>query len=268
MYACPICQQPLQRLGQRWSCAQNHSFDIAKENYVNLLPVQYKRSKNPGDNAEMMQARRAFLNQDHYLPLANNISQLLSSFLNRPDAQLLDLGCGEGYYTHALAQHFPELKVWGLDISKTAIRYAAKRYPSIEFSVASAYQLPFVDQSFDALVRIYAPSQASEIRRVLKPGGLFLSVQPAAKHLIELKQAIYQTPQEHDEILTPLEGFEPIEQVTLGYSLALNSVEDRLNLMNMTPFGWKLNSDQKQQLAQQLHLVSADFLIQLQRKIG
>jgi 23S rRNA (guanine745-N1)-methyltransferase len=269
MYACPLCQQPLMQESKQWVCENRHSFDIAKEGYVNLLPVQNKRSINPGDNLEMMQARRAFLDQGFYHPLIDILSSLLQSHLPN-NAKLLDLGCGEGYYTQALAQQLNttgQRRFWGVDISKTAIRYAAKREPSISFSVASAYQLPFFEDSFDALIRIYAPSEASELRRVIKPHGLLLTVQPAANHLFELKQAIYQTPRLHLEALPALEGFQLLSQQTLHYPMHFNRPDDMLNLINMTPFGWKLDNQKKQYISQTIDLAQANFLIQLQQKL-
>lgn len=271
MYTCPLCKAPLVRQAQRWACENRHSFDIAKESYVNLLPVQNKRSLTPGDNAEMMQARRAFLNQGFYQPLADYLACQLQRLLSA-EAKLLDLGCGEGYYTQSVASKLNDhagvkRDVWGIDISKTAIRYASKREPSIEFSVASAYQLPFPDHCFDALIRVYAPSEPNELKRVIKPGGYLLTVQPGAEHLIELKHAIYQTPRCHDETYSPCDGFTLMHQKNLRYTIKLNTANDILNLINMTPFGWKLTTEKKQQISQTIDLVQADFLIQLHQKL-
>lgn len=270
MYRCPLCQHPLERHGQQWSCDQRHNFDIAKQGYVNLLPVQNKRSKSPGDNADMMQARRDFLNAGFYQPLSDQLNQLFIDYLGaKSTPPVLDLGCGEGYYSARLQKALSQTtqaQVWGLDISKEAIRYAAKRDKQIQFCVASAYDLPFPDQSFDGLMRIYAPSLASEIERVTRLGGLLITVQPAANHLTELKQAIYIQPQPHDETPESIQGFELIQQHKLSYDMKLEIQSDRLNLLNMTPFGWKLNPEQKQALSHSLMKVKADFLISIQQK--
>lgn len=270
MYRCPLCQHPLEQDGQQWRCDLGHSFDIAKQGYVNLLPVQNKRSKSPGDNADMMRARRDFLNAGFYQPLSDQLNQLFMDHLGTiPTPQILDLGCGEGYYSArlqaALSQQTAS-QVWGLDISKDAIRYAAKRDKHIQFCVASAYDLPFPGQSFDGLMRIYAPSLASEIFRVTRPGGWLITVQPAANHLIQLKQAIYSQPLAHDETPESVQGFALINQHKLSYEMTLDTETDRLNLLNMTPFGWKLNHEQKQNLSQSLVKVKADFLINVQQK--
>jgi 23S rRNA (guanine745-N1)-methyltransferase len=99
-YSCPLCHAPLERRDNSFICPQRHQFDLAKEGYVNLLPVQFKRSRDPGDSAEMMQARRAFLDAGHYQPLRDAICAYLHTFA---PTDLLDIGCGEGYYTHAFA---------------------------------------------------------------------------------------------------------------------------------------------------------------------
>ncbi|BDY95295.1 hypothetical protein MUTS15_39520 [Escherichia coli] len=114
-------------------CPQRHQFDMAKEGYVNLLPVQHKRSRDPGDSAEMMQARRAFLDAGHYQPLRDAIVAQLREWLDEKATAVLDIGCGEGYYTHAFADALPEITTFGLDVSKVAIKAAAKRYPQVTF---------------------------------------------------------------------------------------------------------------------------------------
>ncbi|PLL88324.1 23S rRNA (guanine(745)-N(1))-methyltransferase, partial [Klebsiella michiganensis] len=112
-YSCPLCHAPLERRDNSYICPQRHQFDLAKEGYVNLLPVQFKRSRDPGDSAEMMQARRAFLDAGHYQPLRGAICAYLQTFA---PTDLLDIGCGEGYYTHAFAAIASHS--WGLDVSK------------------------------------------------------------------------------------------------------------------------------------------------------
>ncbi|NQZ50804.1 MAG: 23S rRNA (guanine(745)-N(1))-methyltransferase [Moritella sp.] len=255
-YLCPICARPLSAQDQSLVCEQRHQFDLAKEGYVNLLPVQNKKSKNPGDNKEMMQARREFLDQGFYQSLSdkvNSIAQQALITVNVPN--ILDLGCGEGYYTHRLAQVMAAMsdantapKIAGLDISKSAIRFAAKRYKTISFCVASAYNTPFADASQDLVIRIYAPSQDAELARIIKVGGYLLTVTPAAEHLFELKQKIYQTPEKHDMSIEPIAGFEVVEQQRLTHEITLTQAKDSKNLLEMTPLAWKMSDEQKAQL--------------------
>ncbi len=159
---------------------------MAKEGYVNLLPVQHKRSRDPGDSAEMMQARRAFLDAGHYQPLRDAIVAQLRERLDEKATAVLDIGCGEGYYTRICRCAARNHHVW-LDVSKVAIKAAAKRYPQVTFCVASSHRLPFSDTSMDAIIRIYAPCKAEELARVVKLGGWVITATPGPRHLMELK---------------------------------------------------------------------------------
>jgi 23S rRNA (guanine745-N1)-methyltransferase len=268
-FICPLCQTNLQRTSNTKICANNHHFDIAKEGYLNLLPVNAKNSKNPGDNKEMISARRAFLNSDGYLPLAEKVSELVSLYLaNCDQAQILDLGCGEGYYTARIAAKLPKpFVINGLDISKVAIRYAAKRYKNINFCVASAYDVPLADNSLDALIRIYAPSLESELQRLIKPQGYIITVTPAPRHLFELREKIYEQVNQHAEENKPLSGFSKIKQLNLNYRLAINNPQIVEDLINMTPFAWKFNPQKMLDLlAEKTWEIECDFNIEVYQK--
>lgn len=268
-FICPLCQTKLQRTNGTQICANNHHFDIAKEGYLNLLPVNAKNSKNPGDNKEMMSARRAFLNSDGYLPLAGKVSELVSAYLaDYEQAQILDLGCGEGYYTARLAAQLPEqFVINGLDISKVAIRYAAKRYKSIHFCVASAYQVPLADNSIDALIRIYAPSLDSELQRLIKPQGYMITVTPAPRHLYQLREKIYEQVNQHAEENKPVSGFSKIQQINLNYMLMMNNPQAVQDLINMTPFAWKFSQQKMLDLlAEKTWNIECDFNIEVYQK--
>ncbi|MFT6926928.1 MAG: 23S rRNA (guanine745-N1)-methyltransferase [Psychromonas sp.] len=268
-FICPLCQTKLQRIHNTQICANNHHFDIAKEGYLNLLPVNAKNSKNPGDNKEMISARRAFLNSDGYLPLAEKVSELVNEYLADYDqAEILDLGCGEGYYTASLAARLPEqFMINGLDISKVAIRYAAKRYKNINFCVASAYDVPLADNSLDALIRIYAPSLESELQRLIKSNGYLLTVTPAPRHLFQLREKIYLQVNEHAEDNSAPCGFNKIKQVNLNYLLNIDSPAILQNLINMTPFAWKFNEQKMLDLLAEKHWeIECDFNIEVYQK--
>lgn len=232
-YSCPLCHAPLTRSGNSYLCPQRHQFDQAKEGYVNLLPVQHKRSREPGDSAEMMQARRAFLDAGHYQPLRDAVSEKLRAI--EPE-NLLDIGCGEGYYTHAFAAKAGQ--TWGLDVSKTAVRYGAKRYPQVNFCVASSQRLPFDDNSMDVVVRIYAPCNPLELKRVVKPGGWVITVTPGPRHLMEMKGLIYSEIQLHAPHSEVIEGFSLVSHDALAYPMQLTG-EEATTLLQMTPFAWR-----------------------------
>ena len=248
MYTCPLCHSPLNLEPSGYACENRHRFDRAKEGYVNLLPVQYKGSKDPGDSPEMIQARRQFLNENHYQPLRSQVAELLDDYLPTASvSSIVDLGCGEGYYTSAWVKS--DRQVYGVDVSKFAIKSAAKRYPQIHFSVASGYRLPFASASLSAIIRIYAPSKSEELMRTLKPGGILITVNPAARHLYQFKELIYQEVQLHEEREETLEGFECLLDKRLHYPLTLTA-SSATQLLQMTPFAWRASEQVWQTLAQ------------------
>ena len=263
MYLCPLCQQPLLLTDNYYQCANRHSFDLAREGYVNLLPVQQKNSKDPGDNKAMMQARRSFLQAGWYAPLAKAVTTMLAPL---PAHSILDLGCGEGYYTAFIKQARPQSQLYGVDISKSAIKFAAKANRDIQFSVASAYQLPFADNSFDAIVRIYAPSKASELQRLVKTGGYVLTVTPGPQHLVQIKQAVYDSVRLHDDAVAQIDGFAHSKRQRLQFTLHFSRSEDVQALVQMVPLAWKFSAAQMQQFADGLPAISVDFLLDVYQR--
>ncbi|MFC0225611.1 23S rRNA (guanine(745)-N(1))-methyltransferase [Serratia aquatilis] len=268
-YQCPLCHQPLNFVSLQWRCENNHQFDQAKEGYVNLMPVQYKRSKQPGDSAEMMLARRAFLDGGYYQPLQQRVANLLTEVVPAEAQALLDIGCGEGYYTAAVAEQLfrsRRVAVYGLDVAKGAIRLAAKRYPKVSFCVASSHRLPFADASLDAVLRIYAPCKAEELARVVKPGGLVLTVSPGPRHLYQLKEIVYQEVKLHAEDTEQLEGFTSEMTEQLAYPMSLPG-EQAANLLQMTPFAWRASLEVHNSLATETAFAcETDFVIRLHRR--
>ncbi|CAM3620071.1 MULTISPECIES: 23S rRNA (guanine(745)-N(1))-methyltransferase [Yersinia] len=268
-YQCPLCHQPLQLNQKQWRCENNHQFDCAKEGYVNLLPVQHKGSRQPGDSPEMMQARRAFLDAGYYQPLQQRVAALLDGVLPPEAGLLLDIGCGEGYYTAAIAQQLKqrrEMQVYGLDVAKVAVRYGAKRYPEVSFCVASSHRLPFANGALDGVVRIYAPCKAEELARAVKPGGFLVTVAPGPRHLYQLKEMIYQQVQLHGENDEHLEGFDLVSHESLAYPMALPGSQ-AVNLLQMTPFAWRASVETGQQLAEmETFACETDFVIRVHQR--
>lgn len=260
-YLCPLCQQPLAQKNKQYLCENNHSFDIAKEGYVNLLPVQFKHSKSPGDNKAMVNARREFLGQGYYQPLINKLVALYQKF-GQPNGVILDAGCGEGYYTN---QHKFELnQVFGVDIAKEAVKKAAKKYQDCQFSVGTLSHLPFASHSIDWIVSIYAPILEQEFVRVLNKKGYLITVTPGEKHLYQLKAQIYQDAQLHDIDRQPITTLPFIEEVKLSYEMTLKTGQDTLNLLSMTPFAFKASEQVKQYLSKTDGFeCQADFLIRI-----
>lgn len=263
-YTCPICHNSLALHDKSLKCQNSHSFDIAKEGYVHLLPVQFKHSKQPGDNKAMVQARRDFLAAGHYQPLAERLTTLAKQYAIA-NPSVLDSGCGEGYYTNEHTKISEQ--VYGVDIAKEAIKKAAKKYKQCQFSVSSIAQYPFSNESFDWIYSIYAPLKESEFLRLLKEDGKLVTVTPAANHLFELKSLIYQTPEKHQDEKEPFNTLKLIHSEKLTYQFAMNTAQERLNLLSMTPFAFK-SSDKLINKLNELSTMSctADFHIRVYEK--
>ncbi len=266
-WTCPACNNALVFANKSWACKQRHQFDMAKEGYVNLLLAQHKNSKQPGDNKQMVNGRRAFLEQGYYTPLANRLAGLFSEYLqNRAtegDKQFFDAGCGEGFYLKHISQltnqQDADIHYSGIDISKFAVQKAAKKYADFEFAVASTFNIPLPSEQQDVVLQIFAPSSDAEVLRVLKPQGIWITVNPAANHLAELKQLLYDHPNEHKTSLATPSGFELLSQEKLGFTFTLTEPQQRENLLMMTPFYWTATEDKKQRLLLALQNVTADF---------
>ena len=263
-YLCPLCQQALSLIGKTYSCSNKHSFDQAKQGYVNLLPVQFKHSKAPGDNKSMVLARRSFLDKGFYQPLVDKMLALYQEY-GQLNAPLLDAGCGEGFYSH---QHkMASNQVYGVDIAKETIKIAAKRYQSCHFSVGTLSKLSFSDNFFAWLTSVYAPILATEFTRILKHGGYLLTVTPAQQHLYELKQLIYRQANEHDISKSEINGLKLVTEERLSYTMNFDNSDDVLNLLAMTPFAFKASTDVIEQLKNTPTFnCQADFILRLYQK--
>ena len=217
LFTCPICAAPLERGERAYACPNGHAYDKAREGYVHLLPANKKHSKAPGDDKGMAEARRRFLSGGYYGHLLAALCALGAEYAP-PGEAVLDSGCGEGYYTAGLWEALGRPPLAGIDLSKPSVRLAARRVPEGEFAVASAYHLPLADASVGLVLNCFSPLALDEFRRVLRPGGAFLYVVPAADHLWELKQVLYDQPYRNREEDVPYEGFsyervEPVEAV-------------------------------------------------------
>lgn len=252
MYICPNCQKPLTLVENTYCCKNNHRFDLSKYGYVNLLQSQKSSAKRHGDDTAMVVARRAFLQAGHYDPL---LQQLIQACQVLQDGDtLLDVGCGECYYTagiaDALKSQGKRVQIGGVDISKDALRYGAKRLPQAKLAVGSAFKLPVAQGGAHAILNVFAPSCPEQFHRVLKQGGTLIRAVPKKEHLFELKAAIYQNPYYNKEEPPVLAGFELVSQQAVEYTLALDDPEQIKNLFMMTPYYYKTSvADQQKLLA-------------------
>ncbi len=240
---CPLCGGAFMLAERLWRCVNGHAFDLAREGYINLLPAQHKHSLEPGDTAQSLASRRAFLESGHYGPLRDALISMLA--VGSPGSTLLDVGCGEGYYTSALGALVST--VVGLDIAKPAVRMAARRYPEITWIVGSGARLPLADASIDTVCSLFTPLHPEEMARVLRPHGEVLLVTPGDTHLQALRAELFERvdPHEPDKFRR---AFEPamtcVEEREVRYPLTL-SAADVGRVLEMTPYAWKARPERR-----------------------
>ena len=274
LFCCPHCAAPLERGERAYTCPSGHCFDRAREGYVHLLPANRMHSKMPGDDKGMAAARSRFLRSGYYAPLRDALCALAlahTAGLERP--AVLDAGCGEGYYTAGLYEALTAAgrrpRLAGVDLSKPSVRHAAKGLAEAEFAVASVYRLPVGDGAVDLLVDCFSPLALEEFRRVLRPEGAFFYVTPAARHLWELKQVLYDAPYPNREEAVAYEGFDYLDIVPVEARLPLPDRQTIADLFQMTPYYWKTPREGARRLAELDWLdVTAAFRIHVFRRRG
>ena len=186
-FACPICQENLTLLETSFKCCNRHSFDLAKFGYVNLAP-QIKQSANY--DKENFQNRQQILEAGFYQAILEAVSDLLSNSKNAKT--ILDIGCGEGFYSRKLQERHPDKTFYAFDISKDSVQIAAKSEPNwaVNWFVGDLARLPIKDASMDILLDIFSPANYGEFRRVLSKDGILIKVIPTENHLKEIRQKV------------------------------------------------------------------------------
>lgn len=278
LWRCPLCSEPLQVADNRLHCVNRHSFDRAREGYHNLLLPQHRGSKAPGDDRQMIRARRDFLAQGHYQPLLQKLQELACELLGsispgEQPVRLMDCGAGEGYYTHGLHQAIGQQSgqnpvTGGVDISRDAARLAAKAYPELHFAVASAARLPLEDASMDLGLRVFAPTFAEESARVIRPRGFFIAVSPAEDHLSELRRLVYRDPRPYQlEPPQPMAELRHLRRETLACELNLEQAGSTGLLLAMTPYYWQADEATQERIRALEHFRDhAAFCIDIYRR--
>ena len=274
---CPVCSAALNYAvdtEKQLLCHQGHSFDRAKQGYWNLLLPQRKRSKAPGDNEAMVQARHRFLSQGYYQPIASEIQASLMNLLDQNQLPLLlDLGCGEGYYTqqlfHTLTSKHQNALCVGLDISKPAILHASKQSKQITWMVATGADIPLQAESVDIATLIFARLLPEPTAQVLKRGGYFIVAWAGPDHLRELREQIYTEVRDSD--LNPdaqlIALFEPIETKVVKFQFTLSDQQSMDDLLMMTPHGQRLTHEAREKLLLLPTLtLQADIRLSIYRK--
>ncbi|MDG4476947.1 putative RNA methyltransferase [Thiovibrio frasassiensis] len=278
---CPVCREPLLPTPSGYQCAALHSFDVARQGYVNLVLAQNKHSKEPGDDPEMVLSRRRFLDLGYYNPISDGVNEAVASVLAQvalgSECSVLDAGCGEGFYLARLKEALsrgrgaqPGMEYHGVDVSKFAVRQATQRDRSLGWFVASINDLPYLDGSLDIVLNVFSPANIPEFARILKQGGSLLFVSPGPRHLNGLREIIYPVTREHGapaitEKADPL--FAPATVARITYPLALENNLEIMDLLAMTPYYWNIDRETKGKVAALNRLqLDVDVEIRLFRK--
>ena len=242
---CPICAAVLRQSDKTLCCENGHSFDIARQGYVNLLPVQNKRSLNPGDTREQVLSRRAFLEAGFYAPIAEALCSAAKE-LNCA-GPILDVGCGEGWYSAQLSAAL-DAPLVGLDISKEAVRCAAAKYKNAQWLCGSAARLPIANSSVGLITSLFALTVPEEFRRVLRPEGYYFQVLAQEDHLLGLKSIIYPRLLHKEKNTTPdLPGFTLVRQIPIRFTFTVEGQQVQ-NLLSMTPHVYRISKEGAQRL--------------------
>ena len=252
--ACPLDGKPMQSSGAAWRCANGHGFDIASQGHTNLLPVQNKRSRDPGDSKEMVACRRRFLNAGYYQPIAEAARRaMVADTVPTATIRCLDAGCGEGYYLRQLAapgEEARQLALIGLDISKWAVLSAAKQERRIAWVVGSNANLPVLPRTLDRVLCMFGFPVYAEFSRVLKSGGQLVQVDAGSDHLRELREIIYPVlkAERPGEMAVP-PGFSLVLTESVRYSTEIKGQEAIADLLAMTPHLFRASSEGKARVA-------------------
>ena len=234
---CPICGEQLNRADRSLLCPNRHSFDVARQGYVNLLTVQQKHSLNPGDTREQVLSRRAFLEKGYYAPILNTLIDTAREFgITGP---ILDVGCGEGYYSAQLAAAL-NAELVGFDISKEAVRCAAAKYKGPTWLTATAAHIPVRDGAAQLVTSLFALTLPEEFARVLAENGCYFQVLACQDHLLGLKSIIYPELKLKEKDSVPeLSGFELVKSVPIRFTFTVEG-EQIQNLFSMTPHVFRI----------------------------
>lgn len=247
---CPICSSSFSLTNASLKCEQNHSFDLSSSGYVNLLKPGKKNNARAGDSREMIKARRDFFQSNAYSPIRDKICSLVEEL---SPTIVVDAGCGEGYYTEAIAKCHTPLDVIGVDMSKFGCEYGAKSakrngIDNVIYCVGSIFELPVPSSYVDVIVNLFAPVASEEFYRTLKPGGCFIVASAGIDHLDGLKSLLYTEAYKNEEKFLDFEGFRLIKRENLKYSITIKGSETIYNLFTMTPYYHRTSLSDKEKL--------------------
>lgn len=264
LFCCPKCKGSFTATKECYRCENGHVYDRAASGYVNLLPPG---GKQHGDDRVMLRARREFLESGGYEPLRDAIVKTVLALSLDKTAVMLDAGCGEGYYTEAVCRAKSDIRVYGVDVSKDAVKMCDHRHMTADFAAASVYALPVSDNSCDLILSVFAPFAKEEFYRVLKSDGYLISVIPDEKHLYGLKSVLYDIPYENKLAPYEVDGFEFLGVQKVSFTLHMDTKGKIMSLYRMTPYCYRTGITGQQRIEKLDSLeTEAEFQILLYRK--
>lgn len=243
---CPVCSKELTVSDRSYKCENNHSFDIAKQGYVNLLTGSHKDGSLIGDNKDMALSRKIFLEKGYFDSLKDGISDYIKRN-TEPSAVIADICCGEGYYSHRIKEETGR-DICGFDISKEMVKLAGRRKNGNTYFVANLSRIPLETESIDLAFHLFAPFHEKEISRILKKNGTVITVVSGENHLFELKEILYDTPYKNDEKPPEAENLTLKENFKITTKVLLRTSEDIDALFRMTPYYYHTKPDDKKKL--------------------
>ncbi len=279
-FVCPVDGWPLLKEKNTFRCDKGHVFDVAREGYCNLLLVQQKASLDPGDSKEMVAARRRFLNGGHFAPIVDHLFEIVCKMAKKPrrsaPLRIVDAGCGEGYYLHQLSKlaaarnQTVSLELAGCDISKWAVKAAAKRSAEIAWAVAGNRRLPFAPGGVDLILSMFGFPVWESFKAVQPYGSRVLLIDPGPDHLIELRKIIYPKVNLSGlrSLKTATEGGYILElKDQLKFSVSLKNNSSIQDLLAMTPHAFRITQKAREELRALKRLtVSVDVVFRVLRK--
>lgn len=247
-FICPVCGNPLNGEKKAFRCPLGHSFDTAKEGYVNLLTGS-RSGALTGDSAEMAKSRRSFLSKGYFDVLAKELCKIAREY-DVSDGTMLDICCGEGHYSSYVKSKLRTPEILGFDLSREMIKRAAKQNKEVGYAVANMTAVPVADNSVDCAFHLFAPFYSDEFKRILSKNGILISVTAGEKHLYELKELLYETVYVN-ETKEPSNGtMRLIRSYELNDRITLKSSEDADALFRMTPYYYHTPADGLSRLAE------------------
>lgn len=266
---CPICHNKLKLENKSLKCIKNHTYDVAKQGYVNLIPSQ----KPINYSKELFLNRKIIFTKGYYEKVANKIFNIISKFQSEykevassGKINILDVGCGEGYYSGYIKKQNNDLNLFGFDIVKEAINLASKNYKDCNFLIADLANIPFENDSFDIILDVLTPSNYKEFKRIMKDDAIVIKIIPNVDYLIELRNLFKdQLKNKRLENVDVIElfnkQFNHVETLDINYKVTCDE-EDIKSFIEMTPMLIGVDKEKiSKELLKEINEITIDFKI-------